>query len=343
MHSLLGACAAFSYRLESPHVVRWQHPYPAPVDDPSAFRQHAGEVLNSFSRSWSSRPPRELSSHSGPPHHLDTSLRPFLQMGPFGVRQESDLVVPAVIRAANEMATSPGGIRTTIDWTSGYFSLEDEYKRRLLDSRAHVRVVCASPDANGFLNSRGVSKYIPPAYTYLERDFWEAVREKGKEERIELREWRRKGWTYHAKGELRAFGGPLSDRFAHYRLGATKGIWLSPASKSPLAHLPASTCQPVPADVWFADPPPPPDGSTSSDPVVSLVGSSNYGPRSATRDLEINLLVVTSNAGLRGRMREELRRIREPTEFVDASVFERKDRKVKWGVKVAARAIRDML
>jgi hypothetical protein len=55
------------------------------------------------------------------------------------------------------------------------------------------------------------------------------------------------------------------------------------------------------------------------------------------------LLVVTSNAGLRERMREELRRIREPTELVDASVFDRKDRQVNWGVKVATRAIRDML
>jgi CDP-diacylglycerol--glycerol-3-phosphate 3-phosphatidyltransferase len=200
MHQLLRACSTFSYRLESPYSIHWQNPGSAPLEDPSAFRQHARESLLSFSKAWSRRPPRELSSHSGPPEELDTSLRPFLQMGPFGIRQESDLVVPALIRAANEMSTAPGGLETTVDWTSGYFSLDDEYKRQLLDSRARVRVVCASPEANGFLNSKGVSKYIPPAYTYLEREFWEAMCERGREERIELREWRRNGWTYHAKG-----------------------------------------------------------------------------------------------------------------------------------------------
>jgi CDP-diacylglycerol--glycerol-3-phosphate 3-phosphatidyltransferase len=77
--------------------------------------------------------------------------------------------------------------------------------------------------------------------------------------------------------------------------------------------------------------------------VVSVIGSSNYGPRSAKRDLEINVLVMTGSTSLRTRMRQELNHLRNPTDPVDASVFEREDRKVKWGVKVAARAIRDML
>jgi CDP-diacylglycerol--glycerol-3-phosphate 3-phosphatidyltransferase len=58
--------------------------------------------------------------------------------------------------------------------------------------------------ANGFFGSKGVSKYIPPAYTFYEKLFWEAVVKKGLQDDIELREWNKEGWTYHAKGRDRS-------------------------------------------------------------------------------------------------------------------------------------------
>lgn len=65
--------------------------------------------------------------------------------------------------------------------------------------------------ANGFFGSRGVSRFIPPAYTYFAQRFHDEVlkQQARKQKRgrgddgslVEMREWRREGWTYHAKGE----------------------------------------------------------------------------------------------------------------------------------------------
>lgn len=70
--------------------------------------------------------------------------------------------------------------------------------------------------ANGFFGSRGVSRFIPPAYTHFTEQFYNEIeREAERKSRrsdgsagdtaIELREWRREGWTYHAKGASHPF------------------------------------------------------------------------------------------------------------------------------------------
>jgi CDP-diacylglycerol--glycerol-3-phosphate 3-phosphatidyltransferase len=61
--------------------------------------------------------------------------------------------------------------------------------------------------ANGFYQSKGFSKYIPPAYTYLESKFWEAIKSSDKQDNIEVAEWKRQGWTYHSKGWFRLQAG----------------------------------------------------------------------------------------------------------------------------------------
>lgn len=66
--------------------------------------------------------------------------------------------------------------------------------------------------ANGFYGSAGVSGLIPEGYTLLESQFHSALVRGGREwveqdgvppKGIELREWKREGWTYHAKGETK--------------------------------------------------------------------------------------------------------------------------------------------
>lgn len=79
-------------------------------------------------------------------------------------------------------------------------------------------------------------------------------------------------------------------------------------------------------------------------PYLTLIGSSNYGRRSAARDLEANVLVTTDAGELQHRLKAELDGIRRyATDPVDESLFARKDRRVPWGVKVAAKVIEDML
>lgn len=85
--------------------------------------------------------------------------------------------------------------------------------------------------------------------------------------------------------------------------------------------------------------------SHPSPPFLSLVGSSNFGARSATRDLEAGVLVTTHSSKLRWALEGEVRRIRAWCKGgeVTHELFERDDRKVPWLVKVAARRIEGML
>lgn len=67
-------------------------------------------------------------------------------------------------------------------------------------------VVAASPWANGFYRSKGISGLLPAAYTHLSRKFLSAIGDAGLSSRISLKEWRLGtvnepgGWSYHAKG-----------------------------------------------------------------------------------------------------------------------------------------------
>lgn len=54
--------------------------------------------------------------------------------------------------------------------------------------------------ANGFFNSKGVSRYLPPAYTWIEKQFFNHVKRAGRSNEISIEEYGREGWTYHAKG-----------------------------------------------------------------------------------------------------------------------------------------------
>jgi hypothetical protein len=47
-----------------------------------------------------------------------------IEDGAVPARAETDLVVPGIFRTANAFATAPGGNRTVLDWTSGYFDAE---------------------------------------------------------------------------------------------------------------------------------------------------------------------------------------------------------------------------
>ena len=66
--------------------------------------------------------------------------------------------------------------------------------------------MAASPWANGFYGSKGISGMLPAAYTHLAKQFLHAVKDKGLSKQVSLKEWRYGtvnepgGWTYHAKG-----------------------------------------------------------------------------------------------------------------------------------------------
>ncbi|KAL7420832.1 CDP-diacylglycerol--glycerol-3-phosphate 3-phosphatidyltransferase [Cryptotrichosporon argae] len=159
--------------------------WPEPSVHPRAFGAHAHATLGAFQRSWRlSNPARSRRPDA------DTWFWPVLQSGVLGVREEQ-AALAAVLAAAGQAGAQ-------IDLTSGYFGLHKVYKRALLETASDVRVVAASPRANGFYGSKGPSGLIPEGYTLLERRFHAAAKEVNP--KIRLREWEREGWTYHTKG-----------------------------------------------------------------------------------------------------------------------------------------------
>ena len=92
-------------------------------------------------------------------------------------------------------------------FTAGYFNPAPILTKLLLQTKSTVStVITASPYANGFYKSPGVSGLLPDAYTYLARKFLQAILNQNREEDITLKEWRKGtvgepgAWTYHAKG-----------------------------------------------------------------------------------------------------------------------------------------------
>ncbi|GME80458.1 unnamed protein product [[Candida] boidinii] len=96
----------------------------------------------------------------------------------------------------------------TIKWyfTAGYFNMHPQIKRKLVESIADGEVITASPKANSFYKSKGISYYLPEAYLYQSKKFLELIEKNDKKSQIKLLEWQNgivntiKGWSYHAKG-----------------------------------------------------------------------------------------------------------------------------------------------
>ncbi|KAF8607588.1 hypothetical protein BDV93DRAFT_435284 [Ceratobasidium sp. AG-I] len=129
------------------------------------------------------------------PTTQQSAIFPVVQSGVLDIREEErsldklfDLIEP----------------HNLVDLTSGYFALYGPYQDRVLASKGNYRILAASPNANGFLGSKGLSGRIPAGYTLLEKRFWKRVvaarRQWSDGTGIQLSEWERLGWTYHAKG-----------------------------------------------------------------------------------------------------------------------------------------------
>ncbi|KAL9128735.1 MAG: hypothetical protein Q9217_002642 [Psora testacea] len=102
-------------------------------------------------------------------------------------------------------------------FTAGYFNPHPLITSHLLSLSspplsALGTILTASPYANGFFGSKGISGMLPAAYTRLLTLFLQLGRGKS----IQLREWQRGivgqpgGWTYHAKGLWVTFQPPAS-------------------------------------------------------------------------------------------------------------------------------------
>jgi CDP-diacylglycerol---glycerol-3-phosphate 3-phosphatidyltransferase len=190
-------------------------------------------------------------------------------------------------------------------FTAGYFNIDPEISNLLLaaapvpstasDTKS-CTVITASPWANGFYGSKGISGLLPAAYTLLSRRFLQSVSKAGKDPSIQLKEWRKGtvgepgGWTYHAKG-----------------------LWATLAPQvSPSGELVEE------------------DG-----PSVSLVGSSNYTKRSYSLDLEVGAMILTADPELKKKLKAETEWLQKDATVTTIDDLRMVDRRVGFKVRAA--------
>lgn len=151
---------------------------------------------------------------------------------------------------------------------------------------------------------------LPAAYTHLAKMFLRQVKYQGLSDSIVLKEWRKGmvgeegGWTYHAKG-----------------------IWVAlPSSSSSSSSQSASSSSAK--------------ENADTDPCLTVIGSSNYTKRAYELDLEANVIISTTDPGLRRRLGEEVKWLGEHAKRVDEREFEKEERKVGMNVRLAMWAVR---
>ena len=201
-------------------------------------------------------------------------------------------------------------------FTAGYFNPHLQITSSLLaasspPNSAPGSILTASPYANGFFGSKGISGLLPAAYTHLSLVFLQAARGKN----IQLREWQRgivgqqNGWTYHAKG-----------------------LWVTlqpDLQRESASRTPNRTSLGLGTDVKGED------SSAVAGPSVTLIGSSNYTTRSYGLDLEVGAMVVTEDEGLMRKLKREEELLMSHTSLVKEADLEKKERKAGWKVRVA--------
>ncbi|XP_061412676.1 CDP-diacylglycerol--glycerol-3-phosphate 3-phosphatidyltransferase, mitochondrial [Lethenteron reissneri] len=101
------------------------------------------------------------------------------------------------------LSSRPHGSRLTL--ATGYLNVPDSLSARLLGSRGDVSVLAASPEANGFYGASGVLGAVPHAYSLIARRFFERLHCGVAE--AAMFEYKRPGWTFHAKAMLDMGGG----------------------------------------------------------------------------------------------------------------------------------------
>ncbi|KAJ4444394.1 hypothetical protein ANN_06186 [Periplaneta americana] len=211
----------------------------------------------------------------------DTWIFPLVEMGQLGLHQDS-----CVTKKMFETAL-PGSI---IHLATGYFNLTQEYTISIINhSAASFNILMAHPTANGFLGAQGPAGGIPAAYTLLASAFFKQHQISGQEQRIQMAEFQKKGWTYHAKG------------------------------------------------LWYTLP-------SQNLPILTLVGSPNFGNRSVCRDLETQIAIVTKNPKLQQNLLEERERLYASSTPFTSETLSQPDRKYAplW-VHMAVRLFRNLL
>ena len=293
---------------------------PSPLTSPKGYINATAEVFRPFT---------SPSSESFSSSRTDTTIYPLLVI-PRALNTE--------LRILQSLLSTSLPEGSTYLFTAGYFNPHPTVTDTLLSASSTITsptqdliprqpavsipprttVITASPWANGFYNSAGVSGMLPAAYTLLSRRFLQKAEKIVPPGAIQLREWRLgtvgrpHGWTYHAKG-----------------------LWVTLESKSgDIAGDSSEAQNSQDMDKTSAKR----NGqslSESAGPSITLIGSSNYTERSYGLDAEVGVIVITSNKGLRKALAAEERNLLQHTRAVSTAELDSKDRRAGWRTRLA--------
>ena len=280
----------------SKFTLEWPTSNPAsdPLEAPKRYIEAATSLLDPFVKPASSLSPTTTSTSVYPvlchPPTINTELPAFTALLARRVRSYT--------------------------FTAGYFNPHPLITSSLLAASslpisAPGSILTASPYANGFFGSKGISGLLPAAYTHLSLRFLQAARGNN----IQLREWQRgivgqqDGWTYHAKG-----------------------LWVTlPAGlqRETASNTPNKTSSDLGTSFDGKD------SDAPAGPSVTLIGSSNYTTRSYGLDLEVGAMLVTKDEGLMRKLKREEELLMSHTNLAREEDLETKERKAGWKVRVA--------
>ncbi|KAK6465966.1 phosphatidylglycerolphosphate synthase [Scheffersomyces coipomensis] len=163
------------------------------------FIQDSSYLLDPILKQHNTKPNEEE------PTDFDTVVYPISQFTPlFPDQNDRSTEKPAILRLLAYLDSS-----SNIKWwfTAGYFNMLPQYQDKLLNSKhSSGTVITASPKANSFYKSSGVSYYLPQAYLLFAKRFLEQIQKLNKQDFIKVFEWENgvvntpNGWSYHAKG-----------------------------------------------------------------------------------------------------------------------------------------------
>lgn len=194
---------------ESGYLLDWPkaNGAPSPLDSPDDFIGYASTVLNPLIQASDNKPVHESESDQ-------TFVYPVAQFTPL-LKPDTSTEFPAVSSILSLLTESPAFSGARWLFTAGYFNIHPVLSSLLISSTSLASktpsttqgtVLTASPWANGFFGSPGISGMLPAAYTHLSARFLDRVADAQATNSIQLKEWRRGtvgtpgGWTYHAKG-----------------------------------------------------------------------------------------------------------------------------------------------
>eukprot|EP01087_Luapelamoeba_hula_P010791 TRINITY_DN2874_c0_g1_i2.p1 TRINITY_DN2874_c0_g1~~TRINITY_DN2874_c0_g1_i2.p1 ORF type:complete len:349 (+),score=52.99 TRINITY_DN2874_c0_g1_i2:573-1619(+) len=298
---LAHAVATLSYSYDAQGHVKSLGKYDL-NEQPEKWKENALQTLHSFTLPKRAYTAQDLARES-------TWVFPTVQLGSIGLRHDEGITQQLMLPPHRDDGSHFQ--RQTLDLSSAYFNLTPQYQDALRTSMSkhhtQLRIITASPKANGFYEAEGLSRHIPALYTELEAQFLQSVTTELPGSDMAIFEYQptgpATGWTYHAKG-----------------------LWLTSHPNHP--SLPTTLAPTTPTT------PPTPTTNHHNDPYLTLVGSPNFGYRSVYRDLESQVAVVSTDPTLQRQLGAERDRLfAQALRVASVTQLRQADRRLPWHLR----------